>query len=59
MKARRMMNNRKSPAPLTRLLILLGAVLIPILPACQTMKGAGRDIEQLGENIEESAEEHD
>jgi len=28
-----------------------------VLSACETMEGAGRDIEQLGENITEESEE--
>lgn len=36
---------------------LLGLVLAAGLAGCNTMEGAGEDIEQAGENIEEEAED--
>jgi predicted small secreted protein len=37
-------------------LLLLGAALI--LPACNTTRGAGKDIEKAGEGLQRSAEKH-
>jgi entericidin B len=35
--------------------LLLGLVLLAGLAACETMKGAGRDIEKAGEAIQRAA----
>lgn len=36
-------------------LLLVGVVLI-LLPACNTVKGAGKDLEKTGEAIQDAAE---
>lgn len=36
-------------------LLMLGAFLVTI-PACETMEGAGRDIEKAGDKIEDAAD---
>jgi predicted small secreted protein len=41
------------------LVILLAVVVVGGVAACQTTKGAGRDIENLGDNIEDAAEAAD
>ncbi|CAG0982935.1 hypothetical protein PHYC_01866 [Phycisphaerales bacterium] len=40
-------------------LMLVGAVIVilTVLAACNTTKGAGKDIERAGEKIQESADE--
>lgn len=38
------------------LLVMLGAIAFS---GCQTMKGAGKDMERAGEKIQENAEKHD
>lgn len=38
------------------LAILLGAMSVFAITACNTMEGAGRDIERAGQEIEEAAE---
>ena len=46
---------------MTRKLVLLLATLIfgsIALPACNTMQGAGRDIEKAGAKVQEEAQEH-
>jgi entericidin B len=49
-------------ASTTRKIVMLGllAVAIPAISACNTVKGAGKDIEKGGEAIQDGAEEvHD
>ena len=43
-------------------LLFLNALLLSFaasIAACNTVKGAGRDIEKVGEEIQEEAEKHD
>lgn len=43
----------------TTLIATLGLALMAfLLSACQTMEGAGKDIERAGEKIQENAEKH-
>jgi predicted small secreted protein len=37
---------------------LLSAVLAGSLTACNTMEGAGKDIEEAGEEIQEESQDH-
>jgi len=44
----------------TKAIAALGLVLIAfVFSACQTMEGAGKDIERAGEKIQDNAERHD
>lgn len=43
--------------PIGMKFFLLGLVLAAGLAGCNTLEGAGEDIEQAGESIEEEAEE--
>ncbi len=38
------------------LVLALGVFGISVMPGCNTTKGAGQDIEALGENIEDAAD---
>jgi predicted small secreted protein len=38
--------------------LTLAVVALNYLVACETTEGAGRDIKKLGNNIEDSAQEH-
>jgi predicted small secreted protein len=50
-----MKSSRKSPAPL-RVISVLALVLGALgYSGCQTMKGAGKDIENAGEHIQKAA----
>lgn len=40
------------------LALIAMAVVIPQLGGCNTMQGAGKDIENAGEAIQDEAEEH-
>ena len=58
------MNTSTSTLETARRLIRLAAVGIAVsaavaLAACQTTKGVGRDLENLGDNIEDAAEDND
>lgn len=47
---------RSGPGIMKRLLTLLVALaLLAFLPGCETVKGAGRDIEKAGEAIQRAA----
>ncbi|MGA7981736.1 MAG: entericidin A/B family lipoprotein [Chromatiaceae bacterium] len=37
------------------LVVLFGVILLAGLPGCETVKGAGRDIEKAGEAIQRAA----
>jgi entericidin A len=50
------MNYDKLPRILS--LALLSAVLAGSLTACNTVEGAGKDIEKAGEEIQEEAADH-
>jgi entericidin A len=39
-------------------LVLLSAVLAGSLTACNTMEGAGKDIEEAGEEIQDESKDH-
>jgi predicted small secreted protein len=51
------MNSRKLTPHLLLLLLLAGAA--GAFFGCETTEGAGRDIENLGDEIEEEAEDND
>ncbi len=40
------------------LILLIGSVFIALLAGCETVKGAGQDIENTGENIESAVEKN-
>jgi predicted small secreted protein len=40
-----------------RLALILGLMSVVVLTACNTMKGAGQDIQTGGEKLEDKAEE--
>jgi entericidin A len=42
----------------TVLFTLLSAALAGSLTACNTMEGAGKDIEEVGEEIQEESQDH-
>jgi len=44
-------NNHRAFALLT----FLGVLLLPVFTGCQTSKGLGKDVEKLGEKIQEKA----
>lgn len=46
-----MKTNRRAFALLT----FLGVLLVPFLTGCQTSKGLGKDVEKLGEKIQDKA----
>lgn len=50
------MNYDKLPRVLS--IALLSAVLAGSLTACNTVEGAGKDIEEVGEEIQEEAADH-
>ncbi len=37
------------------LTVLIASLMILVLPACNTVKGAGQDIQKVGEKIEDAA----
>lgn len=41
------------------LVIAALSILMFVLAACNTIKGAGRDVEKAGETIQKTAEKHD
>jgi predicted small secreted protein len=41
-----------------KLATLTALALLPLLAACNTMEGAGKDIQKGGEKLEESAEKN-
>jgi entericidin B len=49
----------KHLAATTRKIVMLGllAAMIPAISACNTVKGAGKDIEKGGEAIQDGAED--
>jgi predicted small secreted protein len=49
---------RNVSAPSLLLLLVLAFASILVLPGCQTMKGAGKDVERAGEKIQENADNH-
>lgn len=54
------MNNRKNNhwRFLTSSLVLaIGVFGISVMPGCNTTKGAGQDIEELGDSIEDAADD--
>ncbi len=44
--------------PVTAIILSLFAVMTIALSACNTTKGAGRDLERGGESLQRSAERH-
>lgn len=50
---------RTTPMTARALLALIAmAIVVPQLTACNTMQGAGKDIENAGEKIQDKAEEN-
>lgn len=47
--------------PILRMLLAAAALafVLPQLTGCNTMRGAGKDIERAGEKIQEKADEND
>jgi predicted small secreted protein len=41
-----------------RSIIFAALALLPLLAACNTMSGAGQDIQKGGEKLEKSADQH-
>jgi predicted small secreted protein len=37
---------------------LVGIAFVAMIAACKTTEGAGKDLENLGENVQDSAEKH-
>jgi entericidin B len=52
------MNIMKTKIPMSLVLLILLAAAVPLLGACNTMAGAGKDISRGGDAIERSAEKH-
>lgn len=52
------MNIMNTKIPMSLVILLLLAAAIPLLGACNTMAGAGKDISRGGDAIERSAEKH-
>lgn len=41
------------------LTILIGGLFLTLVMGCETMKGAGKDLETSGQNVQETVEKND